>query len=57
MALAIPKGPIILVTGVNGFIGSHVADQFSRPDTVSVAQPVRSKRLKVYNSSGERNMV
>jgi len=27
MALAIPKGSIVLVTGVNGFIGSHVADQ------------------------------
>ncbi|KAJ2991089.1 hypothetical protein NUW58_g2649 [Xylaria curta] len=25
---AIPKGSIILVTGVNGFIGSHIADQF-----------------------------
>jgi nucleoside-diphosphate-sugar epimerase len=25
---AIPKGSLVLVTGVNGFIGSHVADQF-----------------------------
>lgn len=25
---AIPKGSTVLVTGVNGFIGSHVADQF-----------------------------
>ncbi|MBE7181518.1 MAG: GDP-mannose 4,6-dehydratase [Terriglobus roseus] len=24
---AIPKGSIVAVTGVNGFIGSHVADQ------------------------------
>ena len=24
---AIPKGSLVLVTGVNGFIGSHVADQ------------------------------
>ncbi len=27
MATAIPKGSLVLVTGVNGFIGSHVADQ------------------------------
>jgi nucleoside-diphosphate-sugar epimerase len=27
MAPAIPKGSTILVTGVNGYIGSHVADQ------------------------------
>jgi len=26
MAPTIPKGSIVLVTGVNGFIGSHVAD-------------------------------
>lgn len=25
---AIPKGSTVLITGVNGFIGSHVADQF-----------------------------
>ena len=25
---AIPSGSLILVTGANGFIGSHVADQF-----------------------------
>jgi nucleoside-diphosphate-sugar epimerase len=25
---AIPKGSLVLVTGVNGFVGSHVADQF-----------------------------
>lgn len=25
---AIPKGSIVLVTGINGFLGSHVADQF-----------------------------
>lgn len=24
----IPKGSAVVVTGVNGFIGSHVADQF-----------------------------
>jgi len=28
MAPAIPKDAIVLVTGVNGYIGSHVADQF-----------------------------
>lgn len=27
MALAIPKDSVVLVTGVNGYIGSHVADQ------------------------------
>lgn len=27
MAPAIPKDSIVLVTGVNGYIGSHVADQ------------------------------
>lgn len=27
MPLAIPKNSIVLVTGVNGHIGSHVADQ------------------------------
>lgn len=27
---AIPEGLTVLVTGVNGFIGSHVADQFLR---------------------------
>jgi len=27
MARAIPKDSLILVTGVNGYIGSHVADQ------------------------------
>jgi nucleoside-diphosphate-sugar epimerase len=27
MAPAIPKGSTVLVTGVNGYIGSHVADQ------------------------------
>ena len=25
---AIPPGSLVLVTGANGFIGSHVADQF-----------------------------
>ena len=25
---AIPDGSLVLVTGANGFIGSHVADQF-----------------------------
>lgn len=25
---AIPKGSLVLVTGANGFIGSHVVDQF-----------------------------
>jgi len=25
---AVPQGSTVLVTGVNGFIGSHVADQF-----------------------------
>jgi nucleoside-diphosphate-sugar epimerase len=24
----LPEGSLILVTGVNGFIGSHIADQF-----------------------------
>lgn len=24
----IPKGSTVLITGVNGFIGSHIADQF-----------------------------
>jgi nucleoside-diphosphate-sugar epimerase len=28
MAPAIPLGSVVLVTGVNGFIGSHIADQF-----------------------------
>jgi nucleoside-diphosphate-sugar epimerase len=28
MALALPKDSLVLVTGVNGYIGSHVADQF-----------------------------
>ena len=28
MTSAIPKDSLILVTGINGFIGSHVADQF-----------------------------
>jgi len=28
MAPAIPKDAIVLVTGVNGYIGSHIADQF-----------------------------
>lgn len=27
MTPAIPKGSIVLITGVNGYIGSHVADQ------------------------------
>lgn len=27
MTPAIPKGSLVLVTGVNGYIGSHVADQ------------------------------
>jgi nucleoside-diphosphate-sugar epimerase len=27
MSAAIPKDSIVLVTGVNGYIGSHVADQ------------------------------
>jgi nucleoside-diphosphate-sugar epimerase len=27
---AVPKGSTVLVTGVNGFLGSHVADQFLR---------------------------
>jgi uncharacterized protein YbjT (DUF2867 family) len=27
MGIAIPKDSLILVTGINGFIGSHVADQ------------------------------
>lgn len=27
MSLAIPKDSLVLVTGVSGFIGSHVADQ------------------------------
>lgn len=26
----LPKGSLILVTGVNGYVGSHVADQFLR---------------------------
>jgi hypothetical protein len=26
--LAIPQGSTVLVTGVNGFVGSHIADQF-----------------------------
>jgi nucleoside-diphosphate-sugar epimerase len=28
MAPAIPKDSLVLVTGVNGWLGSHVADQF-----------------------------
>jgi nucleoside-diphosphate-sugar epimerase len=28
MDLAVPKGSTVLVTGVNGFMASHVADQF-----------------------------
>jgi nucleoside-diphosphate-sugar epimerase len=28
MAPAIPLDSVVLVTGVNGFIGSHIADQF-----------------------------
>lgn len=28
--VAVPKGSTVLVTGVNGFLGSHVADQFLR---------------------------
>jgi nucleoside-diphosphate-sugar epimerase len=28
MAPAIPKGSLVLVTGVNGYLGSHVADRF-----------------------------
>ncbi|KAM5347407.1 hypothetical protein ACJ41O_010412 [Fusarium nematophilum] len=27
---AVPKGSIVLVTGANGFLGSHIADQFLR---------------------------
>ena len=27
MSSAIPKGSIVLITGVNGFISSHIADQ------------------------------
>lgn len=27
---AVPKGSTVLVTGVNGFLGSHIADQFLR---------------------------
>lgn len=27
MAPAIPKNSLVLVTGVNGYIGSHIADQ------------------------------
>lgn len=27
MAPAIPKDSVVLVTGVNGYIGSHIADQ------------------------------
>lgn len=27
---AVPKGSTVLVTGANGFLGSHVADQFLR---------------------------
>jgi nucleoside-diphosphate-sugar epimerase len=27
MSSAIPKGSLVLVTGVNGYIGSHIADQ------------------------------
>ncbi|KAE9363654.1 NAD(P)-binding protein [Stipitochalara longipes BDJ] len=30
MAPAFPKGSMVLVTGVNGFIGSHVADQLMK---------------------------
>lgn len=27
---AVPQGSLVLVTGVNGFLGSHIADQFLR---------------------------
>lgn len=27
---AVPKGSTVLVTGVNGFLGSHIANQFLR---------------------------
>jgi len=28
MTPAIPKGSLVLITGINGYVGSHVADQF-----------------------------
>lgn len=27
-ALAVPKGSLVLVTGANGLVGSHIADQY-----------------------------
>lgn len=28
MAAAIPKDSLVLVTGINGYLGSHITDQF-----------------------------
>ena len=52
MSLALlPKGSIILVTGVNGFIASHVADQLLEDGYVvrgSVRSQARAKPLIEY---------
>jgi nucleoside-diphosphate-sugar epimerase len=49
--LAIPKGSTVLVTGVNGFMASHVANQFVQHGYKvrgTVRNPEKSAWLNVY---------
>ena len=47
----IPPGSIILVTGVNGFIGSHVADQL-----IQAGYIVRGTTRNIAKAAGVRDM-
>jgi nucleoside-diphosphate-sugar epimerase len=51
MSSAIPKNSIVLVTGVNGCIGSHVADQL-----LEAGYKVRGTTRDIKKAEGLKNL-